>query len=328
MKAHFRQSVRSALLLTGAFGLAATVSAQEDIEGSGDHPEIPRVAGSYIVHHDVTDYDRQAIPTGPYESGEVVSSEVLEGQVVKLSYAFRDPDTSTLRVKRNYIRTLEERGFDILYTASEEELSPGQGRLFLLQGTSLFQRGARECCHLSNRDRQVRYIAARSGDGNVLAGIAIYNARRVGTSVAMGIVTADEMDTSMEHIPLTADEMETGLIQDGRVAVQDILFEFDSDRILPESADALSTIASLMQAQNDMRLLVVGHTDNEGGFEYNLSLSLERAQAVVEWLENEHEISTDRLQSAGAGMMAPITTNRTEEGRAQNRRVELVELAP
>lgn len=322
----FKQLARG-LLLTGAMGLAGGAVAQEDIDGSGDHPQIPRVAGSYIVYQDLVDFDRQAIPTGPYEDGELTSSEALEGQVTKLSYAFRDPDTSTLRVKRNYLQALEERGFEILYAASEEELSAGDGRLFLVHGTTLFERGARDCCHLSNRDRQVRYIAARSADGSVLAGIAIYNARRVGTSVAKGIVTADEMDTAMEHIPLTADEMEAGLIQDGRVAVQDILFEFDSDRILPESAEALSTIASLMQAQDTMRLMVVGHTDNVGSVDYNLTLSMERAQAVVEWLRNEHGIAGDRLQSAGAGMMAPITTNRTESGRAQNRRVELVELA-
>lgn len=315
-------------LLAGMLGFAAMPAvAGQDIEGSGDHADVPRVAGSYIVYQDQIDFDRLTVPTGPLTNGGFESTEQQEGSVLKLSYNFRDPDVSTLRVKRSYMQALESRGFEILYHASEGELSGGAGRLFFRE-SGLFDRGVRDCCRVANRDRQVRYIAARSEAGDILAGIVVFNARGVdGPAVSKAIVTAEAMDASMDHQPLTAGEMEEGLVAEGRVAVPDILFETNSAEILPESAEALETIGELMTERPEMQLLVVGHTDNTGDYDYNLSLSLSRAQSVVDWLRREYGITGDRLQAAGAGMMAPVTTNRTTEGRARNRRVELVERA-
>ena len=314
------------MVFTALAGLLAASSVlAADIEGAGDHPEIPRVAGSYIVFQDESDFDRLTVPTGPWTGDAFESVEDLEGQVLRLSYNFENPTVTTLRVKRSYEQALEAQGFEILFTGSEEELSGGAGRTFFRQ-SGLFERGARDCCRIANRERQVRYIAARSVSGDVLAAITVFNARRVdGPAVSKAIVTAQAMDNTMDHQPLTAGEMETGLIEDGRVAVQDILFEVNSAVILSESAAALETIAGLMAEQPSMELLVVGHTDNTGDYDYNLILSLQRAESVVGWLQERHGVASDRLQAAGAGMMAPVTTNRTENGRAQNRRVELVE---
>ena len=73
-------------------------------------------------------------------------------------------------------------------------------------------------------------------------------------------------------------------------------------------------------------MLIVGHTDGQGGFDYNLSLSQRRAQAVADALASGFGIAAVRITPAGAGMVAPVATNRTEDGRAKNRRVEIVEL--
>ena len=308
--------------------LACATPALADIDGAHDHEDIPRVAGSNIVYFQRTEFDRATIPTGPYAGDEFESAQTLEGEVLKLSYTFDNPDISTLQIKRNYIDALQARGFEILYADSHDALGSGEGRSFY-NGTDIFSRGARDCCRLATRasNRDLRYIAARSADGSVMAGIAAFNERRVpGPAVEIAVIKSAEMGTEMDHQPLTANEMETGLIEDGRVAVQDILFEFDSAGIMPESADALATVAELMRDASGLALLVVGHTDNTGGYDYNLSLSMARAQAVVDYLTNQHGISGQRLQAAGAGMMAPITTNRTEAGRALNRRVELVEM--
>lgn len=318
-----RLTLASTALLTTSF----LVVAQADIDGAYDHAEIPRVAGSSIVHFDRSEYDRVSIPTGPYDGDGIESMESLEGEVLSLSYTFDNPDITPLQVKRNYRQALEERGFEVLYAASNDELSGGTGRLFF-NNAGLFERGARSCCHFASGNRDIRYLAVRSADGTVLAGIAAFNARRVdGAAVSMTVVTAEEMETAMDHRPLTADEMASGLMEDGRVAVQDILFEHDSAEILPDSADALATISDLMQERADLHLLVVGHTDNTGSYDYNVQLSMARATSVMDHLTNQHGISGDRLQAAGAGMMAPITTNLTEEGRSRNRRVELVQMA-
>ena len=319
------------MLLSGLAAICLTIPdpARADIEGAYDHPQIERVAGSRIVYFDRTEFDRLTVPTGPLDGDEFESAETLEGEVLQLSYLFDNPDISTLQIKRNYITALESQGFEILYADSEGALSGGAGRNFY-RDSGLFSRGARDCCRLATRasNRDLRYIAAQSADGTVLAGIAAFNERRdPGPAVEIAVVTAADMDTEMDHQPMTAGEMETGLIEEGRVAVQDILFEFDSARILPDSSDALETVAQLMSELRDIGLLVVGHTDNTGSYDYNLSLSMARAQAVVDYLTAEHGIAADRLQAAGAGMMAPISTNRTDQGRALNRRVELVEMA-
>lgn len=320
--------MKSILPILILFGLCypLLVSAA-DIEGAGDHPQIPRVAGSSIVFYESTDYDRLVVPTGRWDGNELESSESLEGEVIRMSYTFEDPTTSTLRIKRSYLQALEARDFEILYTGSGDELSGGDGRLFFVHGSDLFTRGTRHCCRLANRNRDIQYIAARSADGDILVGIAAFNAARVdGPAVSLAVVTADAMDDAMDHQPLSADEMQSGLVEQGRVAIQDILFAFDSDEILPDSAEALATIATLMSDNTDLELLVVGHTDSVGDFDYNLRLSMDRAGAVVDELVERHGISRERLRAAGAGMMAPVTTNRTEAGRAENRRVELVEI--
>ncbi|MBT5229595.1 MAG: OmpA family protein [Methylococcales bacterium] len=77
-------------------------------------------------------------------------------------------------------------------------------------------------------------------------------------------------------------------------------------------------------ALSDLQFFVVGHTDNIGGSGRNLSLSMNRAQAVIDYLVNEHGISEDRLTIRGKGELQPIASNETAEGRAQNRRVEFI----
>lgn len=91
-----------------------------------------------------------------------------------------------------------------------------------------------------------------------------------------------------------------------------------------ESAPTLEQISLLLRNQPELKLLVVGHTDNVGGFDYNESLSKRRAAAVVAELRSRG-IEATRLTPLGASFMSPIASNRSEEGRAKNRRVELVE---
>ncbi len=95
--------------------------------------------------------------------------------------------------------------------------------------------------------------------------------------------------------------------------------------IKPESEPSLKESAKLLQADPKLKLYVVGHTDNEGTFEYNIKLSKDRAEAVVKALVSTYKIAAARLQAFGAGPVSPAASNQTEEGRAKNRRVELAE---
>ena len=73
-----------------------------------------------------------------------------------------------------------------------------------------------------------------------------------------------------------------------------------------------------------MKLLVVGHTDNDGGYKHNLDLSKKRADAIVKALVQKHKIKSARLTAVGVSSAAPVASNGTTEGKAKNRRVELV----
>ena len=79
-----------------------------------------------------------------------------------------------------------------------------------------------------------------------------------------------------------------------------------------------------MEATPELRLLIVGHTDSVGSYEYNLDLSQRRAASVVDALKARHGIAGNRLYPVGVSFASPVETNTTEEGRARNRRVELV----
>jgi outer membrane protein OmpA-like peptidoglycan-associated protein len=110
----------------------------------------------------------------------------------------------------------------------------------------------------------------------------------------------------------------------GHVAVYGIHFDSGKALIKPESEQAIGEIAKLLKDQPAFKLFVVGHTDNEGTVDGNLALSQQRADAVLKALSNGHGIAPVRLRAHGCGQFAPVATNDTPEGRAKNRRVELV----
>jgi len=120
--------------------------------------------------------------------------------------------------------------------------------------------------------------------------------------------------------------MESSIKSGGRVTLYGILFDFNKADVKPESAPTLAEIATLLKSEPELKLLVAGHTDNVGEFEFNRDLSARRAKAVVAELTGTYGISSKRLFPFGVSFAAPLTSNDSEEGRAKNRRVELVKM--
>jgi outer membrane protein OmpA-like peptidoglycan-associated protein len=108
------------------------------------------------------------------------------------------------------------------------------------------------------------------------------------------------------------------------VALYGIYFDSGKADVKPESAETLEQIAKFLTNSPDLQVLVVGHTDNAGSFESNMDLSKSRAEAVVRALTSTYGVDAARLMPVGVSFAAPVATNATEEGRAKNRRVELV----
>jgi len=124
----------------------------------------------------------------------------------------------------------------------------------------------------------------------------------------------------------TAARLEQNLSKDGRTVIYGIYFDFASARIREESEPVLKEIADVMTKNPTWRLMVEGHTDNIGGDEANLLLSQRRSAEVRRSLSERYKIAPTRLESAGLGETKPKATNETVEGRALNRRVELVRI--
>ncbi len=110
----------------------------------------------------------------------------------------------------------------------------------------------------------------------------------------------------------------------GHAAVYGIYFDTGKSTIKPESAQAIAEIAKLLGADPSLKIFVVGHTDNEGTVDGNVKLSQDRGQAVLQALVRDHGVAASRLRAYGCGSFAPVASNDTDEGRAKNRRVELV----
>jgi outer membrane protein OmpA-like peptidoglycan-associated protein/tetratricopeptide (TPR) repeat protein len=106
-------------------------------------------------------------------------------------------------------------------------------------------------------------------------------------------------------------------------ALRNILFELDQSTLLPESEKELTALLRMLEDNLDLNATIIGHTDNQGGRAYNQRLSEARAAAVLSWLV-EHGIDSKRLTSEGRGMDKPVAPNDTEEGRALNRRTEVL----
>ncbi|NBB99639.1 MAG: OmpA family protein [Bacteroidetes bacterium] len=116
------------------------------------------------------------------------------------------------------------------------------------------------------------------------------------------------------------------LENEGRVAVQDVLFDTGQATIKQASAETLAEIAAFLEDHAEIRLLVEGHTDNQGDFQANITLSKARAEAVETYLVERHGIDAERIETIGLGQTTPAAPEDTPEGRAENRRVELVRM--
>lgn len=118
--------------------------------------------------------------------------------------------------------------------------------------------------------------------------------------------------------------MSEGIDRDGKIALYGILFDVGKSVIKPESAPALQLVIDYLNANPTVKIHVVGHTDNTGLFASNMILSKARAKAVKDYLVTKGKIAATRLGSDGVGSLCPVATNTTDEGKALNRRVEIV----
>ena len=133
-----------------------------------------------------------------------------------------------------------------------------------------------------------------------------------------------EKQTMAQEVVADAKNLAKDISSTGHVAIYGIHFDFNEAEVKPESEPTLKEIVKLLEQNPNLNLYVVGHSDNVGKIDYNMQLSNARAEAVVKTLVEKYGVSQSRLDPYGVGPLAPVSSNETEEGRALNRRVELV----
>ena len=299
----------------------------EDIAGSSDHPMVSRYDGSSITDYDFREFDEYEILLGkvkrdPEDTASKVaeSSERLEGKITKISY-YLPEDRSTLEVFRNYEDALKAAGFKILFTCSNNDC-----------GGRDFNHKVVEYKHgFGDNYSDQRFLAAKlpREEGDVY--VSIYIVKNTGGGgpdrnhiyTQVDVIEIAPMQEAM--VTVDANAMAEEIFETGSISIYGILFDFDKADIKPESAATIKEIATLLNNNPNLKLFIVGHTDTKGSLDYNTNLSQQRAEAVVGVLVSDHGIESTRVTPKGLGFLAPVASNSSEDGRAKNRRVELVE---
>jgi outer membrane protein OmpA-like peptidoglycan-associated protein len=311
--------------------LSGTQSARaqaKDVAGSSDHPAVGRYEGAVITFHETKAYEEISLPYKGLDRGEKDNRPAwqadLAGKLTSIRYE-GPGDRSALEVMRNYEAALKAKGFTIrFFCRDQKECSPGRAI------STFWNAGKGKIGMPTTWDTTAYMLAERdNAEGRVTVGLlGVETKARAGKPltphVAVTIVESKPMESGKITV-VEAKEMERALARDGRIAIYGITFDFDKAIIKPESRPQIDQLGVLLKDNPKLEVLIVGHTDGKGAFDYNLSLSQRRAQAVSEALVSGHGIAAARLTPAGAGMVSPVASNRTEEGRARNRRVEIVE---
>jgi outer membrane protein OmpA-like peptidoglycan-associated protein len=268
--------VSCALLMVGGVS-----SAQDDAEGSKDHPMFSRMPGYAIGNYDAQDFANFELALDP--------AKKVEGRYWRIDYVIKDGarKAGPLQIARNHTDLLVRRGGKKLV----EEVSAGGGTTV------------------------AEWV---SGSGHLWLQIDIANEGEMFT------LTVVEEAAMEQQVEFTSTELAAALNSTGFVALHNILFDTGKASLQPSSSAALAPVGELLKSDRTLKLEIQGHTDNVGAAPANLKLSQDRAAAVKTYLVQTFGIEASRLTTKGMGDTTPVADNRTEPGRAQNRRVELV----
>jgi outer membrane protein OmpA-like peptidoglycan-associated protein len=313
--------------------VAVPMTAAQDLPNSKDPAGMKRYEGSELIGYRAPKFDEYLLPLGPPTSEDPPAyekSKPVEGQVSYYTYlapAGRTPAEMFRNYKQEFqrlgIETQYEKGggqkgwfgptFDKIATENDlsQILSYGEADERLLIGRS--------------RDAKPSYyvvFVTAYGDGVIPEHLQGRVAK--GRALAqLVVISADAMEKKMAFV--NSDDMKQALHDSGKVELYGLYFDTDKDVVKSESQPTLVEIAKLLNSEPSLRLHVVGHTDNQGKSDHNLDLSRRRAASVARELTSKYGLTANRLDAFGCGLYSPIASNEAEDGRAKNRRVELVQ---
>lgn len=319
--------------------LASLVAfAAPDVPGSSDHPLVTRFPGSRLIGFLQRDWDSASFPL----SAEVDTSSQrlkkavdVEGRLTRLYYL--SPVAKTpLEVYRSYQQAFAKAGLKVLFSC---ETNCGQlffhWRFGKLRSDTRWVKDSLYAADGGGSRWNIEDAIAEDGRGTYgtltrgattlhvffytsIAGYAPTNA----AATVIEIVEPKAMQA--DQVKVDAEAMAKGLAAEGKVVLGGVYFDTGKATLKAESDPQLQEMAKLLQAQPTLQVFIVGHTDNQGGFDANLLLSKQRAESVRDALVARFKADPRRITPYGVASVSPVASNSGEAGRALNRRVELV----
>lgn len=320
-----------------------------DLKGASDHPLVGRYAGSVLLARTQKAFDEIKLPSGPatgktYAADKKFSDMVTAQGTITRAIYIAPQGRSSPEVSTNFVDALTAKGFAPVYRCASQECGESFAILKYrwdkpetkVLGTDFEHRRKLMVDAAFDRLIDVRYglfkKSAPEGDTYVAVYAGVHRGGSFGdssaaladrTGVLVEVVEPRAMEKRMAMV--SAAEIGGDLASQGKAVFYGILFDFDKAGIKPESEPQLAEMAKFLKSNGALRAFIIGHTDNKGTLDYNVGLSNKRADAVVKALASRHGIDAKRLTARGLGPLSPVATNRTEDGKARNRRVELVE---
>jgi OmpA-OmpF porin, OOP family len=279
--------------------------AQDDAEGCKDHPLLTRMPNTYIYECKSVQFDLRGFPVGPpitQDNNGLTKIVDVEGPAWFISYRQKDSVTtppSGLQILRNFENATRKAGGTIegSYPGWCKAGYDGEKMPFMGNGCMSYALSAK----FVKGGKETFLFMQANNDGSYQ-------------------VTVSEREEMKQEV--SVNEIADQLTKEGFITLY-VNFDTGKSTIKPDSAKTLDDAAAALKVAAGLKVEVGGHTDNVGTPDANMKLSEERAKAVMAALV-ERGVAADRLTAKGYGQTAPIADNRTEDGRAKNRRVELV----
>lgn len=299
--------------------------------GSSDYPNMPRITGTYIVGYDSKQFDQGVFITEM--SGYTPTLAQPEGKRTRIIYLGLE-DQTTLQIQRNYEVAFADFGdYEEIWSCTGADCHINMPAGVIWKESNRIPVSFRNSYSLyimSGDYRDPVYIYGTIMKDDSLFHISMFSTFRVSGQtgirnqpmIHLEILEIEDFEPTLTFV--SADEMVSEIQRKGSVSLYGIQFEFDRAALTSESDKTIAEIAKALTSNPDLKVYVVGHTDSKGDYDYNLRLSGERADSVVQSLVSRHGITANRLRAVGVGPVAPVSENLSEDGRALNRRVDIV----
>lgn len=288
--------------------------------------ELAMPSGSTLAFDSVTEDASFALPDSPYIDG-YVSTRRVTGQVSKQVWQLPGKTATPEQMVAPLRSQFEAAGFAILLDCDADSCGGFDFRFSIdvVPAPDMYvdlvnYRFVSALKDTSSGIEAISVLASASEAQGFLQLIAV-QPQSGGTAVVAPSTNPPVV------APSDTSTLQASLVATGHVVLSDLEFETGSSNLSASTFGSLRDLAAFMTENPAQRIALVGHTDNVGSLENNVALSQKRSEAVKSRLIEVFGIPADQIDATGVGYLAPLVSNLTDQGRAQNRRVEAVLLS-